>query len=153
MQLRTEIEISAPPQKVWEVLVDLEHYAEWNPLITHAEGTLEVGERLQLNVSQPRGHASTIRFTVVKLDAPLELRWRSRFISPVLFQSEQFFLLQETAGGGTKLIHGTDFRGFLAKRYSVMLPSTARGFAHMNQALKDKVEGRPRRRARARKMK
>lgn len=42
-ELRTEIEIKAPPEKVWEILTDLARYPEWNPFFHHAVGTLKVG--------------------------------------------------------------------------------------------------------------
>jgi uncharacterized protein YndB with AHSA1/START domain len=33
-ELRTEIEIQATPDKVWQVLTSLDKYPEWNPLVS-----------------------------------------------------------------------------------------------------------------------
>ena len=37
-ELRSHIEIDAPPEEVWRVLVDLERYHEWNPFMVEARG-------------------------------------------------------------------------------------------------------------------
>jgi uncharacterized protein YndB with AHSA1/START domain len=39
-EIRTEIDIRASTDRVWEVLTDLERYPEWNPFITRAGGDL-----------------------------------------------------------------------------------------------------------------
>lgn len=47
--VRTEtIEINAPASVVWQVLVDLDNYGEWNPLCVSAESTLEIGAPLNM---------------------------------------------------------------------------------------------------------
>ena len=43
MQLRTEIEIDAPPSRVWEVLVRFAEYPDWNPHLKSVNGELTVG--------------------------------------------------------------------------------------------------------------
>jgi uncharacterized protein YndB with AHSA1/START domain len=35
---RNDVEIQASPEAVWEVLTDLEAYAEWNPQLYRGEG-------------------------------------------------------------------------------------------------------------------
>jgi uncharacterized protein YndB with AHSA1/START domain len=41
----TEIEIDAPPSRVWEILTDFEKYASWNPFIKKISGTYQQGMR------------------------------------------------------------------------------------------------------------
>lgn len=36
--ITTEIEIAAPPDAVWAVLVDYDRYSEWNPFISKLSG-------------------------------------------------------------------------------------------------------------------
>ncbi len=40
---REEAVIAAPAERVWDTLVDLPRYAEWNPWLVHAEGDLSPG--------------------------------------------------------------------------------------------------------------
>ena len=42
--MSASIEIEAPPEDVWAVLVDLDRYAEWNPLFREASGQVAVGK-------------------------------------------------------------------------------------------------------------
>src|SRR4051794_41852368 len=58
--IRTEIDIEAPPEEVWPHLVDLTAYADWNPFITSATGSAEEGRRLSLRMEPPGGRAATV---------------------------------------------------------------------------------------------
>ena len=44
IKVRTEIEIEAPANIVWQILTDFERYDEWNPFIRLIDGRLKVGE-------------------------------------------------------------------------------------------------------------
>ena len=44
------VEIEAPAERVWDILVDFERYGEWNPFTTRVEASLEVGSRVMLHV-------------------------------------------------------------------------------------------------------
>jgi uncharacterized protein YndB with AHSA1/START domain len=73
-RLRTEIEVDADPERVWQVLTDFGAYAEWNPFMTQASGTAAVGERLTIRMEPEVGRAMTFRPTV--LEAAPERRLR-----------------------------------------------------------------------------
>lgn len=53
-ELRSEIDIGAPAERVWEVLTDFEALPEWNPFLIRASGRLVEGERIEV-VLQPPG--------------------------------------------------------------------------------------------------
>ena len=44
------VQIAAPAQVVWDVLVDFDRYSEWNPFCVEASGVLEVGEPLSMKL-------------------------------------------------------------------------------------------------------
>lgn len=48
LELRAEIEIEAPVERIWEVLTDFEEFPEWNPFIRRIRGTSQVGSRLDV---------------------------------------------------------------------------------------------------------
>jgi hypothetical protein len=141
MQLRTEIEIEAPPQRVWQVLTDFSAYHEWNPFITSIAGDLLVGKSLAVTISPPESKEANFFPRVLVCDESRELRWLGKFWIRGLFDGEHFFQLQPgRAEGRTRFVHGEDFRGLLVKYAGQRLTHVARGFVYMNQALKRRVE-------------
>jgi hypothetical protein len=44
------VEIEAPAEQVWDILVDFERYGEWNPFTTRVDGDLEIGAPVLLHV-------------------------------------------------------------------------------------------------------
>ena len=141
MQLRTEIEIDAPAQKVWAVLTDFARYPEWNPFITSVEGKLEVGARLDIRVCPPESSEMRLGPTLLVHDAPRELRWRGHLFVKGLLDGEHFFQVRDTEPGHSQFVHGEDFSGILLRFLGRKLTQVARGFVYMNQALKRRVEG------------
>jgi len=140
MDLRTEINIQAPPHEIWKVLLDTGRYHEWNPFITTLSGTLTEGERLSVVFSPPG--ASDLRFapTVLCVRPEEELRWKGKMMFEWLLTGEHFFRLMPEEDGSTRFVHGEDFRGSLLRFLGRQLTLTARGFVLMNQALKRRVE-------------
>jgi hypothetical protein len=144
MQLRTEIEIEAPPARVWEILTDFPRYHEWNPFITSIAGELRVGKKLKLTISPPESGDSKFTPDLVVHTPNQELRWRGKVLFTGLLDGEHFFKLSEPSPGKTKFVHGEDFRGVLVRFVTGKLTNVARGFVYMNQALKKRAEsGRP----------
>lgn len=143
MQLRTELEIEAPPARVWSVLTDFSAYHEWNPFITTVTGDARVGERLVVTMNPPESDEASFSPRVLVVDPPYELRWRGHLLVKGIFDGEHFFQCKETPSGTTRFVHGEDFGGFLVKFVGNKLRNVARGFVYMNEALKRRVEGRP----------
>jgi len=140
MQLRTEIEISAPPSVVWDILVDGGRYHEWNPFITTLEGKLEQGETLNVVVSPPDSSDFRFRPEVLRSEPGEELRWRGKILANFLFVGEHYFELLDLGNGSTRFTHGENFAGFLVRFLGKQLTETARGFVFMNQSLKRRAE-------------
>ncbi len=142
MELRTEIEILAPPSAVWSALVDFPAYRDWNPFIAHIAGELRAGARLEVRISPPEGSEMTFRPTLLLVEPERELRWKGHLWIPGLFDGEHFFRLTEVEPGRTRFVQGENFSGILVKLLGRALTRTARGFVFMNQALKRRVEKR-----------
>ena len=53
-EIRDEIEINAPPDKVWATLIDFENYKNWNTQLTFLGGTVQPNGKLHLKLSKAR---------------------------------------------------------------------------------------------------
>lgn len=139
MQLRTEIEIEAPPARVWAVLTDFDRYPEWNPFIGGVSGDLREGARLKLEVSPSSDRHMTLKAQVTVLRPNEELAWKvSHMPLPGLLEGVHFFRLTESENG-TRVTQGEDFSGLMVKRTGNALTAIARAFVGMNQALRQRV--------------
>lgn len=141
-ELRTEIEINATSDVVWNVLTDLSRYTEWNPFITNASGQVREGEQLSVHLEPPGGKPMTFKPTVTKVTAGQEFRWLGHLFFPGLFDGEHIFELKRLADNRVRCIQREEFRGvlvpFLWKSFNT---NTHAGFEAMNRAMKERAEG------------
>jgi len=135
LEIRTEIEIAASPGAVWDQLVDLAAYEDWNPYHVRVEGKPVVAERLVVHIEKPSGDSVTIKPHVITVDPERELTWGGGLRG--VFHGEHRFELSAT-DPGTRLVHSERFTGF-AVRWA-KLDSIEEGYELMNQALKTRVE-------------
>ena len=141
-ELHTEIDIDAPPERVWAMLIDLDRYPEWNPFVTSACGEVAVGARLVNRLASPGGRAATIRPHVTVVEHERVFEWLGHLGVPGLFDGRHRFEVQPN-GAGTRFRQVEHFRGLLVRPLRKQLDGpTAAGFEAMNRALKERAEAR-----------
>ena len=78
VELGTSVEVAAPPERVWDVLIDVERWPEWTESVTSARivdtGPLAVGSRVE--IVQPRIPKAT--YTVTALEPGRSFTWEQR---------------------------------------------------------------------------
>lgn len=140
-QLHTEIEIDSPPEAVWDVLTDLDGYAEWNSFIVSSEGVVGVGERLTNRMQSPGGKAMTFTPTVTVVESAKTFEWLGRLGMPGIFDGRHRFDLHELPDGRTRLVHSEELSGVLVRLLRKSLDTkTKKGFEAMNAELKTQAE-------------
>lgn len=139
--IETSIIINASVSEVWNVLMDFNHYQDWNPFITSISGEPTANSRLEVKI-EPEGAKSQIfKPTVLKHEANKEFRWLGHLFIKGLFDGEHYFLLRPLPQQRVEFIHGEIFTGLLsAVLMSMVGAQTQAGFNAMNQAIKNKVE-------------
>lgn len=70
------IAIDAPADAVWEVLVDLESYADWNAWLVRAEGSATLSEDVRVWVLLGDEEPLRARHRIIEVDAPNTLCWK-----------------------------------------------------------------------------
>jgi hypothetical protein len=139
-ELRREIEIDAPPERVWAVVTDFAAYPEWNPFIRRISGELREGARLEVRIEPPGARATTFKPTVRAVDTNRELRWLGRLLVPGIFDGEHSLRIEQREGGGSRFVQSERFSGVLVGLFKGTLAKTATGFEQMNAALRARVE-------------
>ncbi len=135
----TSITIAAEPAGVWEIIVDFDHYHEWNPFIPNASGSATVGSVLTVEIKPPGEKAMTHRPTVITVEPGRRLQWLGKLSVPGMFAARHEFVVTPD-GDGTLLRHREEFRGLLVPFLRATLRRTEAGFHAMNQAVKQRAE-------------
>jgi uncharacterized protein YndB with AHSA1/START domain len=88
------VQIAAPAQVVWDVLVDFGRYSEWNPFCVEASGVLEVGEPLSMKLksyTEEGQYFDNVEF-ITEIDEPRLVSWSAPWVDewPYPARRDQF---------------------------------------------------------------
>jgi hypothetical protein len=140
-ELRTEIEIQASDERLWQLLTDFANFPQWNPFIRQAKGDVKVGSHLVIHLQPSGASGMTFKPIVLKVEPNRELRWLGRLFMPGLFDGEHTFTIETLAANRVRFTQREVFTGFLVPLFARSLDAdTRRGFEEMNQALKLRAE-------------
>ncbi|MCX5973404.1 MAG: SRPBCC domain-containing protein [Coprothermobacterota bacterium] len=139
-EIRSDIEIRASVETVWQILTDFTKYPEWNPLIPRAIGTAEVGARVELTI--PSGSKEKVlRCTVIKVEPNRELCWQYHILLPGLFRAKHSFTLEPMGIDRVRFVNREVFGGlYLPFQAKELDTQTRRVFQEMDKALKVRAE-------------
>jgi hypothetical protein len=140
-ELRSEIEIEASAERVWQLLTDFAHFPQWNPFIRRASGNVKLGERLDVYMQPSGANGMTFRPTILNAEPNRELRWIGHLLIPGLFDGEHIFNIEPLGTNRVRFVQREIFTGLLVPLFAKRLDTdTQRGFEEMNQALKVRAE-------------
>jgi hypothetical protein len=136
-----QVDIDAPPERVWQVFTDFRSFPSWNPFIRKMRGQLVPGRRLHITLRLGRRKLRfKPRVTVVKPGR--EIRWLARQAIPRLFDVERAFEFEPRGITGTRFVQSEVGRGLMAPILMPMMHRRiAKGYAALNLALKARAEG------------
>ncbi|MDA7946287.1 MAG: SRPBCC domain-containing protein [Hyphomicrobiaceae bacterium] len=144
--LHTEIGIGAPAEVVWEVISDLDGWADWNPVMKVAGG-LAPGNSIRVTIAAPGGKPASFEPEIVDVDDGREFRWRLRKFMG-LFDTEHGFRVVPEDVGRCRFENFEAFKGPLGQAmYRRQQKALETGFVAMNRMLKREAEKRARERA------
>jgi uncharacterized protein YndB with AHSA1/START domain len=136
------VEIDAPQQAVWDVLVDVARYHEWNPYTVRVESTLRIGDAVVLHLPDPSKPGATFAMTewVSVADAPHHLQYHTGDEIPGLHAVRDQWV--ERRGEGQSSYRTTDvFTGKIARQvFDLQAAWVTAGFNAAAHALKARAE-------------
>jgi len=132
MKVERSIEIAAPPEAVYEVLMDPHRLEDW--VTIHADlhdSPNELSEGAELGQSiKVAGQKFKVDWLVVKAERPNAIEWEGR--GPMGTKARVAYTLEDDGGGGTRFnyVNEYDFPGGpLGKLGAKAFERTARGEA------------------------
>ena len=141
--IHTEIEIEASGQRVWDVIVDLPAYPQWNPLIHKVQGTLAVGSRWKMDVRCSGIWRSEVPVEILGINPGRELRWLGTMVFRGVLDGDHSLTIEPISENRMRLRQFEHFRGLLIPLVApTLISNMTRGFEQMNLALKRRAEGK-----------
>ena len=132
--VHTELTIPASPEEIWSVLTDAAGYEAWNPVLVPIEGSLQEGEKLTYQMTQPDGQQSVIGATVQKMVPQKELNQYGGI--PGILTFDHTYRL-EPVDGGTRVTQHEEYRGIGVLFWDASWVEPA--YSNVNEALRDRV--------------
>jgi hypothetical protein len=139
-ELRHETVIDAPPATVWDTLVDVDAWPDWNPTLLRSSAPLEPGRTVKMRL-RLGPFTLPMKQRVLRVEAPRLLLWRSINGFPGLMDVDRRFELFPGPHGTTTLTQSETARGPLRP---VLMPLLHRwihdGYVRLGTALRRRIE-------------
>ncbi len=137
------VDIDAPAELVWDVLVDLERYGQWNPFTVKVESTLRMGEAVNLFLPDPVNPGQLVHVVeyLATCERPRQLSWEmyATADNPDAARRDQYI---EATGAASCRYHTTDL--FLGPTAQTVMeqhgPWVKQGFDAVAHSLKARAE-------------
>lgn len=117
---RSEIEIAADPDVVWDVLTTVERWPSWNPAVKAVSSEGPLAERSQFSW---KAGPATITSTVVAAEKPWRIAWTGTSLGLKAIHVHTF----EGRNGGTLVRTQESFDGLVARLFRRRLQKTIDG--------------------------
>jgi len=140
--IKTEIEISAPPEKVWSIVTDIDKWHEWSPIINASQGQASVGSTLTITMMSKQAGKDGPKYSprIMQMDEPTYFHWRAHMMTGFIFTNDKIIELEKT-DTGTKVTHTETFKGLMAPLMKGQMEKGVPPMLNtMNDALKQLAE-------------
>ncbi|MCG8668017.1 MAG: SRPBCC domain-containing protein [Pseudomonadales bacterium] len=140
-EVKTEIVIDAPREKVWQVLTDFDAYGNWNPVIKDVKATPQVNRSIRFKINL-FGQKLPIAAKIQRCEENWYFGWGTDTSLPSnhIIGAHHFFELNPEGDNKTRLVHNEIFYGIVPKIVWPVLKKLKGSYEDMNQSLKTECE-------------
>ena len=134
------IDIEAPAERVWEILMDVEKYGDWNPFTPRVDTSFEIGSPVDLYVNM--GPVKIKQPELIQaVDPPRLLAWGMTMGAHFLLFTRREQRLVTTGSASCRYETGDAFSGLLTPLIMLLCGRLIRrGFNDVARALKAHAE-------------
>lgn len=141
-KIEHRVGIQAPARVIWEVIADLDAWADWNPLYTKAVGKIAIGGTLTLTLQLPDEAPETIRPVVTDWTPDSLLHWKLTMAGG-LVRTVRYLEIDELSEESCVFASGEIVGGLLGRYVARRMGRKMyRGFEAMGLALKERAEAK-----------
>lgn len=140
-EIKTTVTIDALKEKVWEILMDLERYPDWNPFMRVMTGTPAVGRTLKFEAHVP-GRVLKLGAKVRSCDENRAFSWGGPDVAlaGLLVKAEHYVRIEPLGDDRCRVEHGETFGGLLSMLAWPVIRRAEPAYVAMNEALKERAE-------------
>jgi len=136
-EIRTEVTLAAPAERIWALLTDCSLYPQWNPLFQKGTGVLNIRERLELTVHLPGITPFTITPQLLIVEPPEKFGWRHTWASTALLTWDYAIELDPLGPDRLRFVQTSTFKGLAGPLFNLALGrSVSEGMLGLNGAVK-----------------
>ena len=133
---RASTTIHASADAVWQILIDTDHYPEWDPGMLRIEGTMALGEQVKFFTKFSPDRAFPVKITTFEPSKKMVL---TGGLPLGLFKSERTHTLTER-DGVTQFHTEEIFSGLLLPIFGRTIPDLTESFENFVNGLKSRAE-------------
>lgn len=130
-----EIVIEASPNAVWDIIMNMEDYPEWNPVMELLQGEVKAGSKVKYRFTQEGDNTYDITADIVEVISNQMLNQKGG-IPLVLTYNHKYIL--EAVGKSTKVIIHEDYKGIGVNFWNP--EPVEKAYGRLNEALKKRAE-------------
>ncbi|MCW2545046.1 MAG: hypothetical protein JWM40_2598 [Frankiales bacterium] len=138
-------DIEAPIDAVWAVLMDVEHYPEWNPFTVSVRTTFELGSPVDMQVALRPGKKTRHQVEYLTSFHPdrYRLSWGVNVGPGWFIKADRWQQLTDLGDGRTRYETSDEFTGAgVGLMLAIMEKKVSRGFHDVARGLKARAESR-----------
>jgi hypothetical protein len=140
MQICTSIDIDAPVERVWAILVDFENYPGWNPLTVKIKGDPEVGHEVTL-YAMLGGRCMKRKHCISRVEPNQALCWTIVSNRPWLMRGERCQQLEDLGNGRCRYTNDERVEGLASIPVALLYKAKiSRALDQLGEALKQQAE-------------
>ena len=133
--VHNEVIIHSKPEIVWNVIIDMKEYPNWNPVIRLLEGEVIEGNKVKYGLTQDEKKEIEIRATVVQLTEGKLLNQKGG--NPLIFSFNYTYRLEKINESVKVTIH-EEYSGIAVNFWNTKPIENA--YERLNNALKERCE-------------
>jgi len=140
LRIEHRVGIQAPAEVIWDILYDVERWAEWNPLYVQAAGQIRIGNQLDLTMVIGDEPPTVIHPVILEWVPNDQIHWRLKMMGG-LISTTRFLEIEVLDEAACIFSNGEIFGGLMGPSVGKRMGRKIyRGFEAMDVALKERAE-------------